>query len=70
VAWHGAAYVMPWELPQFYMFSRSHGIFNFFSFHYQTRKKPRNIKRELFTYGKVPILVHSPEDLGTTFLFL
>jgi hypothetical protein len=70
VAWHGAAYVMPWELPQFYVFPRSHGSNFYLFFHYQTRKKSRNIKRELFTYRKVLILVYSPEDLGTSLLFL
>jgi len=36
------------------------------------KKEAKKYKKRVVycTNGKVPILVHSPEDLGTTFLFL
>jgi hypothetical protein len=45
VAWHGAAYVMPWELPQFYMFPRSHGFFFFFSL--PNKKEAKKYKKRV-----------------------
>jgi hypothetical protein len=45
------------ELAQFYVFPRSHGNISFST----KRGKNKEIKRELFIEGEIPILVHSPE---------
>jgi len=48
---------MPRELPQFYMFPRSHVNIFFLGI----KKEARKLKESCLGKGRVPLLVHSPE---------